>query len=664
MTLKSVLLAAMVCLFGIAGRVVLAGPVTSAESFNFDNNQLPAGWTTYQIPGAPAGGSVLVTNNRLEFGSSITQGGIYRPIDTVGLAQVQVTYDASVPRNSGPSTFLLNDAWFSNSPASRVTGGSVQAGIGNLNAGFNSSIIFGAPGQTIQYYENKFFSVPSGVANEFRITNSFQDGLVTQSVLDIASGTTFLNSQVAVAGFKLTDMQKLFLYDSTASGVTGWIDNVQITTTAKLPTCTPPQLLQGNACVTPPPPTCTPPQVLQGNACVTPPPPTCTLPQVLQGNVCVTPPPPTCTSPQVLQNGVCTTPTQAGNNIFLNESAKLFYRIYEDLWKDVGVQLKYIGYGVTTLAGSTLAKVEMVSTMVAEYFLGQQIKSTVDPRDDYNLVLAKGLNTFRKTVRAIGELGLADTPSKFELAQLKVALGLAKLTASTLESLAHELANDPPRDDYAVVRMPNPPADFAAMNGATPTTPLEITATAIANCSINATDGLQVALLAAERAWGASIAKNDLAFSQQNAAYAAGVSKANAATKSCEQAFIVLKQQLIDAGMPNYDASALPTNTVLSVEVVEVIRQTLLEISTYTQTEFDTAFAEALAQSSAPIVGSIFDRMNDLESSFAAIESIDSNLSVPEPKSWMLVCLALFIMYMISNRNRRLFHYRKFYCRA
>lgn len=248
MKLKSLAKAATVCLFGVAGGGVLASPLVSTEAFNFDNNLVPTGWTSYLIPGAPAGGSVSVANKHLEFGS-LTQGGIYRSINTTGLVQVQLTYEASIPRNSGPSSFLLNDAWFSN----RSTGGSVQAGIGNLNAGFNSSIIFGAPGQPLQYYENKFFSVSNPLPTSFRVTNSFQDGLVTQSVLDVATGTTFLNSQVAVAGFKLADMQNLFLYDSTGSGVTGWIDNVSITTTMAAPTCTPPQVLQGNTCVTPTP---------------------------------------------------------------------------------------------------------------------------------------------------------------------------------------------------------------------------------------------------------------------------------------------------------------------------------------------------------------------------------------------------------------------------
>lgn len=58
---------------------------------------------------------------------------------------------------------------------------------------------------------------------------------------------------------------------------------------SKTPTCTAPQVLQNNVCVTPVP-TCTAPQVLQNNVCVTPI-PTCIAPQVLQNNVCVTPPP-------------------------------------------------------------------------------------------------------------------------------------------------------------------------------------------------------------------------------------------------------------------------------------------------------------------------------------------------------------------------------------
>ncbi len=56
-----------------------------------------------------------------------------------------------------------------------------------------------------------------------------------------------------------------------------------------VPTCIPPQVLQGNVCVTPPP-QCIPPQVLQGDVCVTPP-LTCTAPQVPENDICVTPPP-------------------------------------------------------------------------------------------------------------------------------------------------------------------------------------------------------------------------------------------------------------------------------------------------------------------------------------------------------------------------------------
>ncbi len=58
---------------------------------------------------------------------------------------------------------------------------------------------------------------------------------------------------------------------------------------SKTPTCTAPQVLQNNVCVTPPP-TCVAPQVLQNNVCVSPI-PTCIAPQVLQNNICVTPPP-------------------------------------------------------------------------------------------------------------------------------------------------------------------------------------------------------------------------------------------------------------------------------------------------------------------------------------------------------------------------------------
>ena len=86
---------------------------------------------------------------------------------------------------------------------------------------------------------------------------------------------------------------------------------------AQMPSCTAPQILQNNVCVTPEPvtpptPTCTAPQILQNNICVTPEPvtPTCYAPQILQNNVCITPEPvtPTCYAPQILQNNICITP--------------------------------------------------------------------------------------------------------------------------------------------------------------------------------------------------------------------------------------------------------------------------------------------------------------------------------------------------------------------
>ncbi|TAN64960.1 MAG: hypothetical protein EPN17_18140 [Methylobacter sp.] len=103
-------------------------------------------------------------------------------------------------------------------------------------------------------------------------------------------------------------------YDGTTSsgraGLAAWL-------ASKTTTCTAPQVLQNNVCVTPTP-TCTAPQVLQNNVCVTPP-PTCTAPQVLQNNVCITPTP-TCTTPQVLQNNVCVTPAPAETMVRMQTS--------------------------------------------------------------------------------------------------------------------------------------------------------------------------------------------------------------------------------------------------------------------------------------------------------------------------------------------------------
>ena len=196
--------------------------VVTTESFNFDNNLLPSGWTNYVIPGSP-NSNVQIANGQLQIGSN-TQAGIYKPIVTTGVTQLKVEYDVSLSPQASPniaagaSVFLMNNGWFSN----RTTGGSVQAGLGTVlpqfgGPGLNSSIIFGAPGQATTYFDNKFTNPPNPPSSNYHVVDIFSNGQISQSFADKVTGTTFYNTTVAAPSFSLSSMQNLYLYGATSS---------------------------------------------------------------------------------------------------------------------------------------------------------------------------------------------------------------------------------------------------------------------------------------------------------------------------------------------------------------------------------------------------------------------------------------------------------------
>lgn len=159
-------------------------------------------------------------------------------------------------------------------------------------------------------------------------------------MLTLASATDALATPAYMQQYGAPTCQSCHYDNSVSSGKAGLAAYLA----SKIPTCSAPQVLQNNVCVTPVP-TCTAPQVLQNNVCVTPP-PTCIAPQVLQDNVCVTPIP-TCIAPQVLQNNVCVTPPPLETMVRLQTSLGLIdIRLFDaDAPLTVANFLSYIDSG-------------------------------------------------------------------------------------------------------------------------------------------------------------------------------------------------------------------------------------------------------------------------------------------------------------------------------
>lgn len=159
-------------------------------------------------------------------------------------------------------------------------------------------------------------------------------------MLTLASATDALATPAYMQQYGAPTCQTCHYDNSVSSGKAGLAAYLA----SKTPTCSAPQVLQNNVCVTPVP-TCTAPQVLQNNVCVTPP-PTCIAPQVLQDNVCVTPIP-TCIAPQALQNNVCVTPPPAQTMVRMQTSLGLIdIRLFDaDAPLTVANFLSYIDSG-------------------------------------------------------------------------------------------------------------------------------------------------------------------------------------------------------------------------------------------------------------------------------------------------------------------------------
>jgi hypothetical protein len=223
---KSKILAAVLGL-GLISSAAQA-QITTTETLNFDNNQLPGGWNVWLQTGSP-GTNVTFQNQRLEVGQVDTYGGIYKSLDTSNLSQVKVEYDANIANVTwGQSTAAL----LAKDPTNRPAGSAIS--------------VMGAHPDAMQFFVfQELPSVPwTGYAYEnvmtpvfgnYHMSAVFQNGQISQTVTNLDTGATFASGLVTLPGFLLSDMHNVILYGATTTGTSAWIDNATISITTAVP---------------------------------------------------------------------------------------------------------------------------------------------------------------------------------------------------------------------------------------------------------------------------------------------------------------------------------------------------------------------------------------------------------------------------------------------
>ena len=99
-------------------------------------------------------------------------------------------------------------------------------------------------GGVFQRFYNGALGNQSGSSN-FHFLTTYQDGQVSQTLTNLTSGLSFSSGNVAISGFKLSDISQLALFGVTTTGASGSFDNVVISTTKTVvapPLSAPPSL--------------------------------------------------------------------------------------------------------------------------------------------------------------------------------------------------------------------------------------------------------------------------------------------------------------------------------------------------------------------------------------------------------------------------------------
>ncbi len=202
---------------------------TTTETLNFDDNLKPLGWNYFQVADSSLD-NISVTNQRLEVREVNTAGGLVKAIDTSGITQIQVGYEANL---SGNYSGQINGVALVVNPAD-ITAGGFAAAMGG-SAQNNQSQFFITPlasngviGVGIENYPVQPVTPP--IWGTYYMLATFENGSVTENVTNAVTHALVATQTKAVPGFLLANMGGVILYANNTEGFAAWIDNVTVTT--------------------------------------------------------------------------------------------------------------------------------------------------------------------------------------------------------------------------------------------------------------------------------------------------------------------------------------------------------------------------------------------------------------------------------------------------
>lgn len=227
---------------------------------------------------------------------------------------------------------------------------------------------------------------------------------------------------------------------------------------------------------------------------------------------------------------------------------------------------------------------------------------------------------------------------------------MGSITMKMVSKGLDALANDPPRDDFLInsrVADSFNPLTYLPQYESTALTSAYIEMTASA---VDALDGINVALLSAERAWGASASGNEDAVVSQAQSYSTGAKKVNDALRRFQASFADLTLALRHSGISD-DLSTLPSQP--SSDEINEARILLKSTGQFTDTEIDSALALILGNQQSARAGGLYaemEKLSDVVSKNLLPEHLQNITAVPEPESFVLLVVGLVLLLLWKRR--------------
>lgn len=334
----------------------------------------------------------------------------------------------------------------------------------------------------------------------------------------------------------------------------------------------------------------------------------------------------------------------APSNPVVNYDLKWWSAVYLDLFQRVQKDLVWIGDLISIGTGKSVAEVAL--NRLWKVTLERLTALTPDPRDDAALKLGKTLENIKRVAELFGGSSSAIAAN--------AAVAMSKITVNaTVDALAALLA-DPARSDFSTVRAVAAPLAISDLDSLLGVNSFVDGQVGLTKCSAGLLDGIQVALLAGERAWGAFNSADGNWLQAQNYAYGRGIEKANQAVDECAGVMKGLATGLVNLGIGDQDLASMDLSYgSLSSADISSLRDKLLLAGLFSAGEIDVALSYTLSNVDPQPDGRAFEVIDGYANELVALTSLPTSLSVPEPNGLWLVALAVTILFTLRWRLRR-----------